>query len=136
MEPATSADNTKLNNTGWHARLTNANTAKGLDTTTNDARMPQSVEYVQTSTTPQRPMPASTAPATPDVSTNHPNVPTVEDPTGPTPRTVKSFKPYTTRESLSKSRTKMKKCRQGFSFFFVLFILQASLRLMAYLGKT
>src|SRR5205085_592218 len=54
-----------------------------------------------------------TAPATPDVSTNHSNAPTLEDPTGQTPRTVKSSKPYATRESLSKSRTKMKKCRQG-----------------------
>src|SRR5437660_10576899 len=103
MESASSADNTKSNNTGQRARPTNANTAKSLDTTTNDARMPQSVEYVQTPTTPRRPMPASTAPATPDVSTSHPNAPTVEDPTGPTPRSVKSSKPYATRANLRKS---------------------------------
>jgi len=113
MESAFSADNTKLNNTGWRARPTNTNTAKRLDTTTNDARTPRSVEYVQTPITLQRPMPASTALAIPDANTNHPNAPTAEAPTAPTPKTVKSSKPYATQESLSKSRTKMKKCRQG-----------------------
>ena len=113
MESAFSADNTKSNNTGRRARPTNANTAKSLDTTTNDARMPQSVEYVQTPITLQRPMPASTALAILDANTNHPNAPTAEAPTAPTPKTVKSSKAYATQESLSKSRTKMKKCREG-----------------------
>ena len=113
MESAFSADNTKSNNTGRRARPTNANTAKSLDTITNDARTPRSVEYVQTPITLQRPMPASTALAIPDANTNHPNAPTAEAPTALTPKTVKSSQPYATQESLSKSRTKMKKCYQG-----------------------
>src|SRR5437588_319977 len=113
MESASSADNTKLNNTAQRPQPTNAKTARNSAAIMSDARTPQSVGSVLTPTTPPKPMHASTVPAIQDANTNHQNAPTVAALTNPTPRTVKSSKPYATQRTLHKGRIKMKKCRQG-----------------------